>query len=119
MKRMTFTAALLAGTFSVAAYAADAPVVITVGEHIPRKNHETVLRAVARVEGAQLLFCGVGISSVHKGVTRGFEEDITVPTGSAGKAVRAVGSIGYVARGIAATGALDRFASGRERRDLV
>lgn len=48
-----------------------------------------------------LLFCGVGVYSVHKGVTRGFEEDITVPTGSAGKAVRAVGTIGYVARGVA------------------
>ena len=48
-----------------------------------------------------LLFCGVGVYSVHKGVTRGFEEDITVPSGSAGKAVRAVGTVGYVARGIA------------------
>ncbi len=38
----------------------EAPVVICVGEHIPRKNHETALRAVAKVEGAWLLFCGVG-----------------------------------------------------------
>ncbi|MEA4927716.1 MAG: glycosyltransferase family 4 protein [Candidatus Limiplasma sp.] len=34
--------------------------VITVGEHIPRKNHEACLRAIAAVEGATLLFCGVG-----------------------------------------------------------
>ncbi|MEA5013570.1 MAG: glycosyltransferase family 4 protein [Candidatus Limiplasma sp.] len=37
-----------------------APLVITVGEHIPRKNHETVLRALARIPEAWLLFCGVG-----------------------------------------------------------
>jgi glycosyltransferase involved in cell wall biosynthesis len=36
------------------------PVVITVGEHTPRKNHETCLRALALTPGATLLFCGVG-----------------------------------------------------------
>ncbi|HNW85656.1 MAG TPA: glycosyltransferase family 4 protein [Candidatus Limiplasma sp.] len=35
-------------------------VVITVGEHIPRKNHEACLRAVAALRGVTLLFCGVG-----------------------------------------------------------
>ncbi len=35
-------------------------VVITVGEHIPRKNHEACLRAVANLPGVTLLFCGVG-----------------------------------------------------------
>lgn len=39
---------------------AQAPAVITVGEHIPRKNHETVLRAMAQVREAWVLFCGVG-----------------------------------------------------------
>jgi len=38
----------------------DDSVVITVGEHIPRKNHETCLRAVAALPGVTLLFCGVG-----------------------------------------------------------
>lgn len=38
----------------------DAAVVITVGEHIPRKNHETVLRAMAKLPRAWVLFCGVG-----------------------------------------------------------
>ncbi|MDD3409775.1 MAG: glycosyltransferase family 4 protein [Eubacteriales bacterium] len=38
----------------------NAPVVICVGEHIPRKNHETALRAVAAISRAELLFCGVG-----------------------------------------------------------
>ena len=40
--------------------APDTFAVITVGEHIPRKNHETCLRAVAATPGATLLFCGVG-----------------------------------------------------------
>ncbi|NLI20722.1 MAG: glycosyltransferase family 4 protein [Clostridiales bacterium] len=35
-------------------------VVITVGEHIPRKNHEACIRAVAALSGVTLLFCGVG-----------------------------------------------------------
>ncbi len=36
------------------------PVVITVGELIPRKNHETCLRALAKLPGVTLLFCGTG-----------------------------------------------------------
>lgn len=40
--------------------ARDAHVVINVGEHIPRKNHETVLRAVSGLPGVHVLFCGVG-----------------------------------------------------------
>ena len=38
----------------------DAPVLITVGEHSARKNHETVLRALALLDGVHVLFCGVG-----------------------------------------------------------
>lgn len=38
----------------------DDSVVITVGEHIPRKNHEACLRAMAELPGVTLLFCGVG-----------------------------------------------------------
>lgn len=38
----------------------DTPVVICVGEHSARKNHETVLRAVAPHAGVHVLFCGVG-----------------------------------------------------------
>lgn len=38
----------------------DAPVVITVGEHSKRKNHETVIRALALLDGVHALFCGVG-----------------------------------------------------------
>lgn len=40
--------------------AQDANVVITVGEHIPRKNHETVLRTVAKLPNVWLLLGGVG-----------------------------------------------------------
>jgi len=40
--------------------APDAPALICVGEHSQRKNHETVLRAAALINDAQVLFCGVG-----------------------------------------------------------
>lgn len=36
------------------------PVVICVGEHSTRKNHETVLRAAALLPEVHVLFCGVG-----------------------------------------------------------
>ena len=35
-------------------------VLITVGEHSERKNHETVIAAAAPIEGAHVVFCGVG-----------------------------------------------------------
>ena len=38
----------------------DDPVLICVGEHSPRKNHETVLRALTLLPGVHVLFCGVG-----------------------------------------------------------
>lgn len=38
----------------------DAPLLITVGEHSARKNHETVLRALALLDDVHVLFCGVG-----------------------------------------------------------
>ena len=38
----------------------DDRLLITVGEHIPRKNHETCLRVLAQLPAAKLLFCGVG-----------------------------------------------------------
>ena len=40
--------------------AQDDPVLICVGEHIERKNHETVLRAAALLPDVKVLFCGVG-----------------------------------------------------------
>ena len=40
--------------------APDAPVVICVGEHSARKNHETVLRACAGEKDVRVLFGGVG-----------------------------------------------------------
>ena len=38
----------------------DTPIVICVGEHSTRKNHETVLRAAALLPDVHVLFCGVG-----------------------------------------------------------
>lgn len=49
-----------ADTRAALGLAMDAPVVICVGEHSDRKNHETVLRAVAPLSQAHVLFCGVG-----------------------------------------------------------
>lgn len=43
----------------------------------------------------------IGGFFVFKGVTRKFTEDLTVPSGPAGKAVEALGVAGYVAKGIA------------------
>lgn len=40
--------------------AQDTPVVICVGEHSVRKNHETVLRTAALLPDVHVLFCGVG-----------------------------------------------------------
>ena len=40
--------------------AQDAPVIVCVGEHSDRKNHETVLRTAALLPGVETLFCGVG-----------------------------------------------------------
>jgi hypothetical protein len=48
-----------------------------------------------------LLFIGIGIYMVRKGLTRGFERDIRVPGGTAGTAVKGAGVFGYVARGVA------------------
>ena len=48
-----------------------------------------------------LAICGIGAYMVRKGITRKFEEDLTMPTGTAAKGVRAVGIAGYVARGVA------------------
>ncbi|TBN58339.1 DUF1206 domain-containing protein [Glaciihabitans arcticus] len=48
-----------------------------------------------------LVFCGIGAYMVHKGATKGFEEDLVMPGGTAGKGVRVLGMFGYIARGIA------------------
>jgi len=48
-----------------------------------------------------LAICGIGAYMVRKGITRKFEDDLTMPTGTAAKGVRAVGIAGYVARGVA------------------
>jgi len=49
-----------ADTRAALGLAMDTPVVICVGEHIDRKNHETALRAIAPLSQAHVLFCGVG-----------------------------------------------------------
>jgi len=53
-----------------------------------------------------LVLVGLGVLAiggffVFKGVTKKFTEDLTVPGGSAGRAVEALGVAGYVAKGVA------------------
>jgi hypothetical protein len=50
---------------------------------------------------AGVIVLGIGGYFVFKGVTRKFEEDLTMPSGRPGRAVRALGIVGYVAKGIA------------------
>lgn len=72
-------------------------------------NQATVLTAqlmatpggIALIVLIGLLFAAIGIYMVRKGLTRRFKSDITLPSGSAGKAVEGVGVFGYIARGIA------------------
>jgi hypothetical protein len=63
---------------------------------------------ILALPGGQLLLGAVGLIAVaiggyfgYKGVTKKFEEDLTMPSGGAGRAVRALGITGYVAKGIA------------------
>ncbi|MFB2582733.1 DUF1206 domain-containing protein [Herbiconiux sp. P15] len=48
-----------------------------------------------------LIAVGVGGYFIFKGVTKKFEEDLSIPSGTKGKAVRTLGIVGYVAKGIA------------------
>lgn len=48
-----------------------------------------------------LVLLGVGGYMIYKGASRGFERDIRVPADPAGRAVRILGVVGYVARGVA------------------
>ena len=48
-----------------------------------------------------LVVCAIGGYMVWKGVTRGFEDDLAVPSGKTGAVVKGAGVLGYVARGVA------------------
>ncbi len=48
-----------------------------------------------------VIAAAIGGYFIYKGVTRKFEEDITVPSGATGRTVRVLGVVGYVAKGIA------------------
>jgi hypothetical protein len=48
-----------------------------------------------------LITLGIGAYFVFKGVSRKFEEDLTMPAGKTGRTVRGLGIFGYVAKGIA------------------
>ena len=48
-----------------------------------------------------LIALGVGGYMVAKGARRGFKKDLTMPGGTAGRVVTALGVVGYIAKGIA------------------
>jgi len=53
-----------------------------------------------------LVLVGVGVIAVgiyfaYKGVTKGFQDDIRVPSGSLGRGITALGVAGYIAKGVA------------------
>lgn len=48
-----------------------------------------------------LIMLGIAGYLVFKGATRRFERDLRMPSGTMGKGVRALGTVGYIARGIA------------------
>jgi hypothetical protein len=63
---------------------------------------------ILALPGGQVLLGAVGVIAlaiggyfIFKGVTRKFEEDLTIPSGTPGRAVRILGVVGYVAKGIA------------------
>lgn len=43
----------------------------------------------------------VGVAFVVRGITRAFLKSISVPSGAAGRGIRAFGTVGYIAKGIA------------------
>ncbi|WP_439563800.1 DUF1206 domain-containing protein [Microcella sp.] len=52
---------------------------------------------------AGLAVIGIGVYFVVKGVRRTFLDDIRTPSGSVGKAVTVLGTVGYIAKGVALT----------------
>ncbi|MEO8907748.1 MAG: DUF1206 domain-containing protein [Microbacteriaceae bacterium] len=88
--------AFTAFTFAVGGTASSAQSTSTFGATLMGTPGGVV---VVIVIGLALL--GVAGYMVFKGVSKRFERDIRVPSGAAGRAVRILGVIGYVARGVA------------------
>ncbi|MEV5041403.1 DUF1206 domain-containing protein [Microbacterium sp. LMI1x-1-1.1] len=51
-----------------------------------------------------LVVIGIAGYLVFKGATRRFERDLSLPSGTAGRGVRILGTVGYIARGVAFAG---------------
>lgn len=94
-----------------AAYVALAVTALTFARGQSTDSRDSTQQASSNIlamPGGQLLLAGVGIIAVgvggyfiFKGATRRFEEDLTMPAGSAGRVVRVLGITGYIAKGIA------------------
>jgi hypothetical protein len=48
-----------------------------------------------------LVILGVGIAFVVRGIRRDFEKQLSLPSGKAGDGIRVLGTVGYIAKGIA------------------
>ena len=48
-----------------------------------------------------LVVLGVGVAFVVRGIRRDFEEKLALPAGAAGTGIRVLGTVGYVAKGVA------------------
>jgi hypothetical protein len=101
----------LAAAGKAAAYIALGITALTIALGQNADSGDSAQQASATIlslPGGQLLLglvgviaLGIGGYFVFKGVTRKFEEDLTIPAGRAGKTVRTLGIVGYVAKGIA------------------
>lgn len=93
------------------AYIALAATALSLALRHPSDSTENTQQAsgtILSLPGGQALLIAVGLITagiggyfVYKGVRRKFHEDISLPTGGAGKAVDLIGIAGYVAKGIA------------------
>ncbi|GAB3122380.1 DUF1206 domain-containing protein [Glaciibacter psychrotolerans] len=88
--------AFTAYTFAMGGTASSAQSTSTMGAALIKTPGGVV---IVFVIGLALL--GVGGYMVFKGVSKRFERDIRVPSGLAGSGVRILGTVGYVARGVA------------------
>jgi len=48
-----------------------------------------------------LVILGVGIAFVVRGIRRDFEKQLSLPAGKAGDGIRVLGTVGYIAKGVA------------------
>jgi hypothetical protein len=93
------------------AYIALGVTALTFAQGGSTSNSQSTQQASANIlalPGGPFLLGAIGVIAaavggyfVYKGVTKKFEEDLTMPSGTAGRVVRTMGIVGYVAKGVA------------------